>query len=289
MRFDDLYQQVGPSIEGPMPLLILTDGWLEACNTLTRVRDAISHQSNLTTVARFDTDQLLDQRARRPTLTVVDGVTQGVEWPELELAVGTDQDDRPFLLLHGPEPDFAWRPFGKAVANIAGSIGVSTTFTMGAYPAPTPHTRPMRISSTASDKAMLAGRRHTTGLITVPAGVQVAITEELERFGVPTHGLYAQVPYYLASQDWPRAAIAMLESFAELAELRFVTDRLECGIADADAAVETLFAESPALAEVVARLEQRYDELLKLDEDDLPTGDQLEEELQQFLRDQNDQ
>ena len=115
MQFDDLYQQIGPSVEGPMPLLILTDGWLEASDTLARVRNAIVHQADLTAIARFDTDQLLDQRARRPMLTVVDGVTQNVDWPELELAVGTDADDKPFLLLHGPEPDFAWRQFGKAV------------------------------------------------------------------------------------------------------------------------------------------------------------------------------
>ena len=199
MRFDDIYQQVGPSIEGPMPLLIVTDGWLEASDTLARVRECIRQQADLTTVAQFDTDQLLDQRARRPTLHVKDGVTQGVDWPELELAVGTDQDDKPFLILHGPEPDFAWRQFGKAVANIVSAIGVTTTFSMGAYPAPMPHTRPVRISSTASDAEMIVNREHTTGLISVPVGVQVAITEELERFGVPSHGLYAQVPYYLAS------------------------------------------------------------------------------------------
>ncbi|MBT5757706.1 MAG: PAC2 family protein, partial [Acidimicrobiaceae bacterium] len=84
MHFDDLYQQIGPSVEGPMPLLILTDGWLEASDTLARVRNAIVHQADLTAIARFDTDQLLDQRARRPMLTVVDGVTQNVDWPELE-------------------------------------------------------------------------------------------------------------------------------------------------------------------------------------------------------------
>lgn len=288
MHFDDLYQQVGPSVEGPMPLLILTEGWLEASDTLARVRDAIVHQSDLTTIARFDTDQLLDQRARRPTLTVVDGVTQGVEWPELELALGTDQDDNPFLLLHGPEPDFAWRQFGKAVANIVCGIGVTTAFSMGAYPAPTPHTRPMRISSTASDRSLLEGRRHTTGLITVPAGVHVAITDELRRFGVPSHGLYAQVPYYLSSHDWPQAALAMLETFCELAERRLSTDRLECRLSDAAAAVDALFEESPSLADVVTRLEQRYDELQKLEDEPLPTGDELEQELQQFLRDQND-
>lgn len=284
MRFDDLYQQVGPSIEGPMPLIIMTDGWLEASDTLARARECIMLDSDLTTIAQFDTDQLLDQRARRPMLTVVDGVTQCVQWPELELAVGTDQNDQPFLLLHGPEPDFAWRQFGKAVANVVGSIGVTTTYSMGAYPAPMPHTRPVRISSTASSAEMLIGREHTTGLIQVPVGVQVAVTEELERFGVPSHGLYAQVPYYLATQEWPQAALGMLETFRELTGLSFDTSGLQAQIGEAVVAVDGLLEESPSMNEVVARLEKRYDDLQRLEDEPLPSGDQLEEQLQQYLR-----
>ena len=284
MRFDDLYQQVGPSIEGPMPLIIMTDGWLEASDTLARARECIMLDSDLTTIAQFDTDQLLDQRARRPMLTVVDGVTQCVQWPELELALGTDQNDQPFLLLHGPEPDFAWRQFGKAVANIVGSIGVTTTYSMGAYPAPMPHTRPVRISSTASSAEMLIGREHTTGLIQVPVGVQVAVTEELERFGVPSHGLYAQVPYYLATQEWPQAALGMLETFRELTGLSFDTSGLQAQIGEAVVAVDGLLEESPSMNEVVARLEKRYDDLQRLEDEPLPSGDQLEEQLQQYLR-----
>jgi len=284
MRFDDLYQQVGPSVEGPMPLLILTDGWLEASETLTRARECIMLDADLTTIAQFDTDQLLDQRARRPMLTVVDGVTQCVQWPELELALGTDQNDQPFLLLHGPEPDFAWRQFGKAVANIVGSIGVTTTYSMGAYPAPMPHTRPIRISSTASSAEMLVNRDHTTGLIHVPVGVQVAVTEELERFGVPSHGLYAQVPYYLATQEWPQAALGLLDAFHELTGLSFDTSGLQAQVDEAVAAVDVLLEESPSMDEVVARLENRYDELQRLEDEPLPSGDQLEEELQQYLR-----
>ena len=284
MHFDDLYQQVGPSVEGPMPLLILTDGWLEASDTLALVRNVIVKQADLTTIARVDTDQLLDQRARRPMLTVVEGVTQGVEWPELELSLGTDKNDQPFLLLHGPEPDFAWRQFGKAVANIVSGIGVTTTYSMGAYPAPTPHTRTIRISSTASDAKMLIDREHTTGRLTVPAGVQVAITEELERFAVPSHGLYAQVPYYLAAHDWPQAAVSMLDAFTQLSELHFDDRQLQSQVSEAVAAVDSMLEESPGLNEVVTRLEKRYDELKKLEGAKLPTGDELEKELQQYLR-----
>jgi len=267
-----------------MPLLLLTDGWLEACDTLARIRETIVLQGDPTTIAQFDSDQLLDQRARRPMLTVVDGVTQHVEWPELELAVATDTHGTPFLVLHGPEPDFAWRQFGKAVSNICSSIGVTTTYSMGAYPAPLPHTRSMRISSTASHADMLHGREHTTGLITVPVGVQVAITEELEKFDVPSHGLYAQVPYYLSNNDWPQAAIAMFAVFEELTGLHFDTAHLEAQVPEAEAAANGLLEDSPGMEEVINRLEQRYDELKKLDDEPLPTGDELEEELQQYLR-----
>lgn len=284
MRFDDLYKQVGPSIEGPMPLLILTDGWLEASDTLARVRNLIVHQCDLTPIAQFDTDQLLDQRARRPMLTVVDGVTQEVEWPELDLSVGSDQNGQPFMILHGPEPDFGWRQFGKAVANVAAAVGVTTTYSMGAYPAPLPHSRPTCISSTASDAKMLTGLEHTTGLITVPVGVQVAITEELERFGVPSHGLYAQVPYYLSNSDWPQAAVAMLDMFEKLSGLSFDNAPIACQVPDALAAVEAMLEESPSLLDVIERLEKRHDELRKLESDPLPSGDELEEELQQYLR-----
>lgn len=284
MRFDDLYTQVGPSVVGPMPLLILTDGWLEACNTLARIRDLIVHQCDLTPLAQFDTDQLLDHRARRPMLTVVDGVTQEVEWPELDLALGSDQNGQPFMVLHGPEPDFGWRQFGKAVANIAASVGVTTTYSMGAYPAPMPHSRAVRISSTASDAEMLNGLEHTTGLIQVPVGVQVAITEELERFGVPSHGLYAQLPYYLAAHDWPQAAIAMLVMFERLSGLSFDQGQLACLVPEAVATVESMLDDNPSLQEVIERLEKRHDDLRKLEEDPLPSGDELEEELQQYLR-----
>lgn len=284
MRFDDLYQQVGPSVEGPMPLLLLTEGWLEASSAMGRLHETLIHTCDLTTIAQFDTDQLFDQRTRRPMLTVIDGVTQAIQWPELELAIGTDADDTPFMLLHGPEPDFAWRPFAKAVANLAGAVGVTTAFSMAAYPAPMPHTRPVRISSTASEAEMLIGRPHTTGSVTVPVGVQVAITEELERFGVPSHGLYAQVPYYLSSHEWPQAPIGILRSFGELAGLNFDDTLLRAQVEEAIAAVDLMISESPGLDEVVTKLENRYDELKKIEEGNLPTGDELEEELQQYLR-----
>ncbi len=289
MHPDDLYRFVGPTVQGPMPLVLLTDGWIEASDTMLRVRETIMTQADLTPIAEFDTDQLLDQRARRPSMTVVEGVMDRVSWPQLELAVGTDRDDSPFMLLHGPEPDFRWRPFAKAVATLAGSIGVTTTYTMGAYPAPMPHTRTARVSTTATRAEMLTGRDHTTGAIEVPIGVFAAVAEELRQCGTETIGLWAQVPYYISTNPWPESSHALLSNLGQVSGLAFDLSSLEAQLDEATLAVEDIMASTPSLRGVVETLELRYDEMKRLEEEnradsEIPTGDQLEQQVQQYLR-----
>ena len=289
MHPNDLYQSVGASVEGPMPLVILTDGWIEASETMSRVRETIMRQADLSVIAEFDTDQLLDQRARRPTMTIVEGVMDGVTWPRLELAVGTDRNQTPFLLLHGPEPDFRWRPFAKAVATLAGAVGVTTMYTMGAYPAPMPHTRPVRVATTATRPEMLIGREHTPGSVVVPIGIFSAVAEELRGHGTETIGLWAQVPYYVSTNAWPQASLRLLSTLGQVGGLDFDLTALESKIDDAVAAAESLLEETPSLREVVEELEARFDKSKKLEDEklevsNLSTGDQLEQQVQQYLR-----
>lgn len=289
MHPDDLYESVGASVEGPMPLVVLTDGWIEASDTMARVRETIRRQADLEPIALFDTDQLLDQRARRPTMTIVDGIMDHVSWPRLELAVGTDRNDNPFMLLHGPEPDFRWRPFAKAVATVAAGVGITTMYTLGAYPAPMPHTRPVRISCTSTRAELLTGRQYTTGAIEVPIGVFAAVSEDLANSGTETIGLWSQVPYYVSTHAWPQASSELLDHLRQVSGLEFDLSALEVQIDEARQRIDEVIEATPELSDVVLSLELRYDELARLDdthesEADLPTGDQLEEEVQQYLR-----
>ena len=72
---------------------------------------------------------------------------------------GKDRVGADLLYLAGPEPDFAWRTFIEAVVGITGRLGVSTVVGLGAFHAPTPHTRPVRLASTVPPQsADLAGR-----------------------------------------------------------------------------------------------------------------------------------
>lgn len=281
---EDLFRWVGDPVDGPMPFVMLTEGWIEASEAMTRVHETIVHQGKLETIVEFDTDQLIDQRARRPIVNLVDGVLGPLQWPKLEIAVGSDANDRPFLYMHGPEPDFNWRPFSSATATVLQSIGVSTMYIVGAYPVAAPHTRPIRISNASTCADMLIGRNHTNGSLSVPVGVQMAVTEELLAGGVHTLGLYAQVPYYISTSPWPQASIDLLHHLRDVAKLEFDTAMLEAQLPEARAAVDGMLEDAPSLAGMVAELEQRYDDLIAIEETELPSGDELEEELQEFLR-----
>ncbi|MEM7094700.1 MAG: PAC2 family protein [Actinomycetota bacterium] len=282
---DSLFEWIGDPVSGPMPFIMLTDGWIEASEAMARVHETIHQQANLEALVEFDVDRLLDQRARRPVVELIDGVMQDLQWPELVISLGTDSKDRPFLYMHGPEPDFNWRPFATATATVLQSIGVSCLYTIGAYPVPAPHTRPVRISHAASCPDLLVGRNKTGGHLSIPVGVQMAVTQELRTSGVQTLGFYAQVPYYISTSAWPQASIGLLDGLCEAAGLCFDTAALESQVPEAAAAVDAMLADAPSLADLVAELEQRFDDLSRIEEADLPTGDELEEELQQFLRD----
>jgi len=279
-----LYKMVGPSVGGPMPFLCLTQGWIEASDALATAVDEIARQGELETVAVFDIDKLLDHRTRRPMMHVIDGVVQPLEWPSIELSYGTDTEGRPFLALIGAEPDLAWRPFARAVSTIASSIGVSRMFSLGAYPAPVPHTRSVRVSTTASDPQLLAGRAHRDGEFVTSVGVHAAIAEEMIADGIGSIGLWAQMPYYLSTTPWPAGPVNLLSALNDVAGLTFETSTLEQGLAAAEEEVGDLLAENPHLFDLIADLEKRFDEAYRIDTEEIPTGDEIEEQVQQYLR-----
>ena len=66
-----------PELESPVLILAL-DGWIDAGLGAANARAALVQGLEPVTVATFDSDQLLDHRARRPTMHLVDGVVRGV-------------------------------------------------------------------------------------------------------------------------------------------------------------------------------------------------------------------
>jgi len=282
-----LYEVVErPTLDTPTLVLGL-DGWIDAGLGAAQALAAIIEQSELETVATFDTDVLLDHRARRPTMHLVDGVNTGLTWPVIELRAGVDNRGMEALFLIGAEPDHNWRAFSRAVVDLALEFDTRMVVGLGAYPAPIPHTRPARIVSTATSRELAEQVGYVHGQIDVPSGVHAAIERQCADVGLQAVGLWAQVPHYAATMSYPEAAALLLDAMDATANLRFDASTLKAEARQAAQQLDELVAKSHEHTEMVRQLEQHVD-ALEVEGQLLASGDELAAELERFLREQND-
>tara|TARA_Y100001970_G_scaffold291548_1_gene429107 strand:+ start:98 stop:970 length:873 start_codon:yes stop_codon:yes gene_type:complete len=270
------------------PVLILAlDGWIDSSGIAHSAKESLLSKAEIHTMVKFDTDRLLDHRARRPILHLNEGVVENLEWPSIELLHIEGLEGPDACVLHGPEPDHDWKVFTDAVTNICYGLDVSLVIGLGAYPAAVPHTRPTRLSCTASSIEMAAKLDFVTASIKVPAGLQAVIEAEVALAGTPAIGLWAQVPHYLSTGPYPPATVALLEGLREISGIWNRDFKLDQNALNTRSRLDQLIGNNEEHLTMIEKLEIAYDELNDPGSS-LPSGDDLAEELQNFLRSQDD-
>jgi proteasome assembly chaperone (PAC2) family protein len=276
-----------PPVHEPV-LVIVLEGWIDAGFGAATAIGTLLELIDSSTVATFSGEYFLDQRARRPVARIVDGVTAELRWPQIQLRHGVDADGRDVLLLVGPEPDFHWAEFAELVVGLAKELDVRLVTGLGAFPAPAPHTRPVRLAATAPppSQALLEQVGLVAGELEVPAGIISALELAFADAGVEAITLWARVPHYVATLPYPQASVALLEGLATIAGLTLPIDALRKAAEDARARVNDLVASNPEHAAMVAELESTIDEAEgnTLDVNVIPTGDDLARDIERFLR-----
>ncbi len=280
-----------PDLDAPV-LLVALEGWIDAGGAAARAVDALTDEVETTLVATFDEDAFVDFRARRPTMHLEDGVNTGLTWNPIELHALHAPNGSGVLLLSGVEPDSAWHRFCDAVVDLALDLEVRMQLGWGAYPAGVPHTRPVQLSATASSEALATEIGFVRGTIDVPAGIEAALEASFAAAGLPAVGIWAQVPHYVSTMRYPAAAARLLEGLNELAGTDFGVEGLVDEVAAMRTRIDALVSSNPQHVEMIGQLEQAYDDAASAERDaglgDLPSGDDLAEELQRFLREQGD-
>lgn len=281
------------------PLVLHLEGWIDAGGGGATAMQTLVQACKPRTIATFDADVLLDHRARRPTLHLRDGVNTGLTWPSILLRAGVDEAGNDVLLLTGPEPDNQWQAFVTELVELIASFQTRMVIGLGAYPAAVPHTRPPRLSCTATDPAMAARVGYVAGALDIPAGVQAAIERMCAGRGIQAVGLWAQVPHYVSASPYPAASLTLL---AALRELTGVTASI-AGLQDAAqqhvVRLNELVAQNPEHVAMVRQLEEAIDEAnaaTNLGEStrteaplgEVPSADELAAEVERFLREHGD-
>lgn len=274
-------------LEGPV-LVVALEGWVDAglgaATALATLLDGSPTQSLVT----FDADHLLDQRARRPVSRIVNGVTTELTWPSTQIRAGVDVNGSDVLYLIGPEPDFHWRDFVEAVVSLAVDYGVRLLVGLGAFPAPAPHTRPVKLAATApATSAELVTRVGVVqGELEVPAGVLAALELGFGEVGIPAVSLWARVPHYVAAMPFPEASAALVEGLSHISGLSFDATSLRAAADSSRRQVDELIAGNPEHLAMVRKLEESLDasEGNALGVDEVPSGEEIAEEFERFLR-----
>jgi hypothetical protein len=278
-------------------MVVALEGWIDAGLGAANAMSALVTGADAETVAAFDADRLLDHRARRPIMHLVNGLITGLTWPAIELRAGTDSAGRDVLLLVGAEPDFEWQAFSEEVVDLAEEFDCRMVVTLGAYPAPVPHTRDTNLAITTSSSD-LSDQLHgyVRGTLDVPGGIHAVLDVACNDAGIPAAGLWAQVPHYVASMPYPAASVALLEGLATLCGLSAHLGDLPADARATRLRLDELVADNPQHQAMVTQLEEFVDQGLgdQVEEaptigfDRIPSGDELAAELQEFLQQRGD-
>ncbi|MFZ9158993.1 MAG: PAC2 family protein, partial [Ilumatobacteraceae bacterium] len=175
---------------------------------------------------------------------------------------------------------------------------VSMMIGLGAYPFPTPHTRPSNLSCTTPSAELLNKHTFVRTSVDVPAGMAAVLEQVLHDAGIPAISLWAQVPQYIPAMTFPAAAVALLDGLKDVAGLVFDRGSLQQEAVIQSERLDRLVAKNPEHREMVEKLEQAYDALVPrspsnepgddaMSEKDIPTPEELTAELEAFLRDAN--
>ena len=267
--------------EPPQPLvapvlLAAFDGWIDAAKASTSACALVAGEGDA--LVTFDDDALYDYRARRPVLDIVDGTLTQLIWPDLSIK-HTTHGGRDVLVFSGPEPDFRWQQLGREVSELATSLGVVEWVSLGSIPAAVPHTRPVPILATSSKHGLLqhGEQQGPDGLLRVPSAALSTVEMAVTAGGIPATGFYAQIPNYIGG-PFGAATVALLDVSGQHLGVEFPLGGLPDEAAEQrrnlDAAVEA----EPDSRAYVERLEQM------VDEQRLPSGDELASEIERFLR-----
>ena len=233
-------------------------------------------------MATFDVDTLVDYRARRPIMTYATHTYESAVMPELALDLVQDDEGKDLLVLHGNE-------FVGAVTHLVVSMGVSRAVGMTGLPLATPHTRPTYVHHHGNRPELLPDQPDFFGRVEVPGSMSAFLELRLGQAGLDSRGLSAGIPHYVARDDYPAGAAALLAAVSASTGLALPVGDLEAAASINRAEIDAEAAGQPEVAAVVSALEAQYDAVAPVSSTelahlvDVPSADEIGARLEAFL------
>jgi proteasome assembly chaperone (PAC2) family protein len=283
----DLQVSFRPELRDPV-LVAAFRGWNDGGQGASLAAGYLAKAWEAERFAEIDAEGFYDFQATRPMVTLEDGETRKLEWPDngfFHARVPGSRRDA--VILIGTEPNLRWRTFAGLVLGLAQDLGVERIVTFGSLLADVPHTRPAPVTAAATDAQMVEELGLEPSRYEGPTGIVGVLLDAARKASIPSLSLWAAVPHYVSLAPSPRAALALVNRFGELLQLDIDTDELETASDEYSEQVSEAVSTDADTAAYVEELERRVD--LLSEEEDLPSGDTLAAELTRFLRERDEQ
>jgi proteasome assembly chaperone (PAC2) family protein len=279
---DELRIDARPSLERPV-LIAAFRGWNDGGQGASLAGAYLAQAWSAQQFAEIEPENFYDFQATRPMVSLVDGMTRQIDWPENTfLHAPLPGGGRDAILLLGVEPNLRWRTFCTHVADLATSFGVELVITLGSLLADVPHTRPAPVTGSATDPELIEQLGLQASRYEGPTGIVGVLHDACGRAGLKSASLWAAVPHYVSLTPSPRAAKALVDRLAELLDADVDTTELDEAADAYSQQVSDAVAADAETSSYVEELERRVDELAA--EENLPSGESIAAELTRYLR-----
>jgi proteasome assembly chaperone (PAC2) family protein len=271
-----------PELTRPV-LVAAFRGWNDGAQAATLAAGYLAKTWGAERFAEVDPEDFFDFQATRPHVSLEEGLTRRIDWPETAFYhARPDGLDRDVVLLLGIEPNLRWRTFSDLVVGLAKDLGVELMITLGALLADVPHTRVAPVTGSATDEELVQRLGLSASRYEGPTGIVGVLHDVCRQRGIASASLWAAVPHYVSLTPSPRGALALCERLGTLIGATVDGDELEEAARSYEEQVSEAVASDEETAAYVEELERRADQLEEATE--LPSGDALAAELTRFLR-----
>jgi proteasome assembly chaperone (PAC2) family protein len=274
------------------PVLITAfSGWNDAAESATTAARYLATTFSAEKFAEIDPEDFYHFGLSRPYMRYKSGseTEREIVWPATEFSMARSGSlSRDLIIGVAIEPHLKWRTYCASVLELARRCQATLVLTLGALLAEVPHTRPVRISGTASDPELAARLAVRPTRYEGPTGIVGVLNTACREDGMATASVWANVPHYVSGIENPKAALALVQRVLALLNLEADLGDLEEASRQYDQNLAEIVAQNAKIKAYVAKLESRAaaEEPEAAPASDLPPASELVAEIEQFLRQQ---
>ena len=267
-------------------MVVVFSGWADAGEGATSAIKFLQRKLKSKKFAEIDPEEFYDFSQTRPYTSRTRDGKRRIHWPANEFSYLTDpRADSGAMVFVGVEPNLKWRTFAKTVATVAKDHGVESVVHIGALLDAVPHTRPVKLSGTASESSLsefLEGQGIRSSNYQGPTGISSAVMAACIEAGLEYTSIWGHTSHYLQAAPNHRVGSTLLEILLKLLNLPLDLAELKSAASVFNLEVEKAVAKDDQIASYVTKLEGQYDEAVAAIE--IPDPAELVRDLEKFLR-----